>query len=88
MFRDEDGPVLAKLAQHVLNLRVREVLKHLPNEAHVPRRQVVLDQCQFTDGGSAERVIAHVLDELRGSAMSGSGKVRLKADATTSRRTA
>ncbi len=28
------------------------------------RRQVVLDQCRFTDGGSAERVIAHVLDEL------------------------
>jgi len=29
------------------------------------RRQVVLDQCQFTDGQSASRVIAHVLDELR-----------------------
>jgi hypothetical protein len=28
------------------------------------RRQVVLDQCQFTDGRSAERVIACVLDEL------------------------
>lgn len=28
------------------------------------RRQVVLDQCQFTDGRSAERVIQFVLDEL------------------------
>lgn len=28
------------------------------------RRQVVMDQCQFTDGGSAERVIQCVLDEL------------------------
>lgn len=28
------------------------------------RRQVVLDQCQFTDGRSAERVIGCVLDEL------------------------
>ena len=28
------------------------------------RKQVVLDQCQFTDGRSAERVIQHVLDEL------------------------
>lgn len=28
------------------------------------RRQVVLDQCQFTDGQSAERVIGCVLDEL------------------------
>ena len=28
------------------------------------RKQVVLDQCQFTDGRSAERVIQYVLDEL------------------------
>jgi hypothetical protein len=28
------------------------------------RRQVVLDQCQFTDGRSAERVVQCVLDEL------------------------
>jgi hypothetical protein len=28
------------------------------------RRQVVLDQCQFTDGQSAGRVVACVLDEL------------------------
>jgi CDP-Glycerol:Poly(glycerophosphate) glycerophosphotransferase len=28
------------------------------------RQQVVLDQCQFTDGRSAERVIGFVLDEL------------------------
>jgi hypothetical protein len=28
------------------------------------RRQVVLDQCQFTDGMSASRVVAHVIDEL------------------------
>ncbi len=28
------------------------------------RRQVVVDQCQFTDGCSAARVTAHVLDEL------------------------
>lgn len=32
------------------------------------RRQVVLDQCQFTDGRSAARVIAHVIDELGRSA--------------------
>ena len=32
------------------------------------RRQVVLDQCQFTDGASAERVIAAVLTELSGDA--------------------
>lgn len=30
------------------------------------RRQVVLDQCQFTDGRSASRVVAAVLDELDG----------------------
>lgn len=52
------------------------------------RRQVVLDQCQFTDGQSAARVTAAVLAELGGPALSGSGKVRLKADATSSRRTA
>jgi len=52
------------------------------------RRQVVRDQCQFTDGHSAARVTAAVIDELGGSAMSGSGKVRLKADATSSRRSA
>ena len=28
------------------------------------RRQVVVDQCQFTDGCSAARVTAHVIDEL------------------------
>jgi hypothetical protein len=28
------------------------------------RRRVVVDQCQFTDGRSAERVIQCVLDEL------------------------
>jgi len=28
------------------------------------RRRVVLDQCQFTDGRSAERVARCVLDEL------------------------
>ena len=28
------------------------------------RRQVVRDQCQFTDGRSADRVSAHVIDEL------------------------
>jgi hypothetical protein len=32
------------------------------------RRQVVLDQCQFTDGQSAGRVVACVLDELGRSA--------------------
>ncbi len=32
------------------------------------RRQVVLDQCQFTDGRSAERVIQCVLDELGAAA--------------------
>ena len=52
------------------------------------RRQVVRDQCQFTDGHSAARVTAAVIDELGGSIMSGSGKVRLKADATSSRRSA
>jgi hypothetical protein len=28
------------------------------------RRQVVLDQCQFVDGRSAERVIQCILDEI------------------------
>ena len=37
------------------------------------RRQVVLDQCQFTDGQSAERVTALVLDEL------GTAKARVAA---------
>jgi hypothetical protein len=37
------------------------------------RRQVVLDQCQFTDGRSAERVIQCVLDELD---QPGSGRLR------------
>ena len=32
------------------------------------RKQVVLDQCQFTDGRSAERVVRLVLDELGAAA--------------------
>ncbi|MGE3345228.1 MAG: CDP-glycerol glycerophosphotransferase family protein [Vicinamibacterales bacterium] len=52
------------------------------------RRQVVLDQCQFTDGHSAARVTAAVIAELGGSTISGSGKARLKADTTSNRRSA
>ena len=35
-----------------------------PSLDRAGRRQVVLDQCQFTDGQSAARVVAAVLDEL------------------------
>jgi CDP-glycerol glycerophosphotransferase (TagB/SpsB family) len=35
-----------------------------PSLDRAGRRQVVLDQCQFTDGRSAERVIQCVLDEI------------------------
>lgn len=35
-----------------------------PSIDRAGRRQVVLDQCQFTDGQSAARVVAAVLDEL------------------------
>ncbi len=35
-----------------------------PSLDRAGRKQVVLDQCQFTDGRSAERVIQYVLDEI------------------------
>ena len=40
------------------------------------RRQVVLDQCQFTDGRSAERVVRLVLDQL-GAAAARAATLRL-----------
>jgi len=45
---------------------VRDVAAYLadPSLDAAGRKQVVLDQCQFTDGRSAERVIQSVLDEL------------------------
>jgi hypothetical protein len=45
---------------------VRDVAAYLaePSLDAAGRRQVVLDQCQFTDGRSAERVVQLVLDEL------------------------
>ena len=45
---------------------VNAVAAYLANPAldAAGRKQVVLDQCQFTDGRSAERVIQCVLDEL------------------------
>ena len=38
-----------------------------PSIDRAGRRQVVADQCQFTDGGSSERVVALVLNELGGA---------------------
>jgi hypothetical protein len=45
---------------------VRDVAAYLANPSMdaAGRKQVVLDQCQFTDGRSAERVVQLVLDEL------------------------
>ncbi|HUQ88873.1 MAG TPA: CDP-glycerol glycerophosphotransferase family protein [Vicinamibacterales bacterium] len=49
---------------------VREVAAYLadPSRDSSGRKQVVLDQCQFTDGRSAERVVRLVLDELGAAA--------------------
>jgi len=49
---------------------VREVAAYLadPSRDAAGRKQVVLDQCQFTDGRSAERVVQLVLDELGAAA--------------------
>jgi hypothetical protein len=48
----------------------RDVAAYLadPSLDAAGRRQVVLDQCQFTDGRSAERVVRFVLDELGAAA--------------------
>lgn len=45
---------------------VRDVAAYLADRAldSAGRKQVVLDQCQFTDGQSGERVVRLVLDEL------------------------
>lgn len=49
---------------------VRDVAAYLadPSLDSAGRKQVVLDQCQFTDGRSAERVVCLVLDELGAAA--------------------
>jgi len=49
---------------------VRDVAGYLANPSLDAggRQQVVLDQCQFTDGRSAERVVQLVLDELGAAA--------------------
>jgi hypothetical protein len=49
---------------------VRDVASYLadPSRDAAGRKQVVLDQCQFTDGRSAERVVRLVLDELGAAA--------------------
>lgn len=49
---------------------VRDVAAYLadPSLDSAGRKQVVLDQCQFTDGRSAERVVQLVLDELGAAA--------------------
>jgi hypothetical protein len=49
---------------------VRDVAAYLADPAldAAGRKQVVLDQCQFTDGRSAERVVGLVLDELGAAA--------------------
>jgi hypothetical protein len=49
---------------------VRDVAAYLADRSmdSAGRRQVVLDQCQFTDGQSAERVVRLVLDELGAAA--------------------
>ena len=49
---------------------VRDAAAYLadPSRDAAGRKQVVLDQCQFTDGRSAERVVRLVLDELGASA--------------------
>ena len=49
---------------------VRDVANYLadPSLDAAGRTQVVIDQCQFTDGRSAERVVQLVLDELGAAA--------------------
>jgi CDP-glycerol glycerophosphotransferase (TagB/SpsB family) len=49
---------------------VRDVAAYLadPSLDAAGRKQVVIDQCQFTDGRSAERVVRLVLDELGAAA--------------------
>jgi len=49
---------------------VREAAAYLadPSRDAAGRKQVVLDQCQFTDGRSAERVVRLILDELGAAA--------------------
>jgi len=49
---------------------VRDAAAYLadPSRDSAGRKQVVLDQCQFTDGRSAERVVRLVLDELGAAA--------------------
>jgi len=49
---------------------VRDAAAYLadPSRDAAGRKQVVLDQCQFTDGRSAERVVRLVLDELGAAA--------------------
>ena len=84
---------------------VREVATYLadPSRDAAGRRQVVLDQCHFTDGRSAERVVQFVLDELGAAAAraaalrqaqggpdpsTGSGSPRAKSRGEQRRRTA
>jgi hypothetical protein len=79
---------------------VRDVANYLadPTLDAAGRKQVVLDQCQFTDGRSAERVVHLVLDELGAAALrqaqgrpdpsTGSGSPRAKSRGEQSRRTA
>lgn len=45
------------------------------------RKQVVLDQCQFTDGRSAERVIGCVLDELGAAVRQAQGRAEQRRGA-------
>jgi hypothetical protein len=49
---------------------VRDAAAYLadPSRDAAGRKQVVLDQCQCTDGRSAERVVRLVLDELGAAA--------------------
>lgn len=53
---------VAKSADEMVAMVARYLLE--PSLDAAGRKQVVLDQCQFTDGRSAERVIQCVLDEL------------------------
>ena len=78
---------------------VRDVANYLadPSLDAAGRKQVVIDQCQFTDGRSAERVVQLVLDELDAAGVrqaagpdpsTSSGSPRAQSRGERSRRTA
>ena len=69
---------------------VRDVAGYLadPSLDSAGRKQVVMDQCQFTDGRSAERVVRLVLEELGAAATRAAALRQAQGRPEQSRRTA